>query len=380
MSIHDIPAYLALRGTFLLPELEEQGMQKRVGEGHLTDAIPLDNDHILIHTDTTVSLRSIRTQETLWEIDCPSFQWAFTRHQSLLALSPDSTQILLWDLHTGHIVHRLHCEFNEEEEFNLVSMEFSPDGQMLAVGTRKNERSTIILWETMTGKCSHILSLEDESDITTIAFHPSQSFLAIGSFDDYKVWFWRLQDETVYKTWDLHASSGCNDRVHTLEFNHDGTMLFASNGRCGLRVWDCEQEHEVALSSSIHPIWMSIDPTNRFLAVTHFENRQDQKIQLLELATWRLMYEIAGMMPHPTFSPDGQFLAVLEETKGLVVLRKTITGQEVGRIHLNPYLSGSIDLIPSGRFLVSGPSNDGSCLLWNMQNASVKQIFSKRMR
>ena len=61
---------------------------------------------------------------------------------------------------------------------NVVSVAFSPDGQMLASGSRDDN---IGLWDIATG--TYIATLRHEGSILSVAFSPDGEVLASGSDD-----------------------------------------------------------------------------------------------------------------------------------------------------------------------------------------------------
>jgi WD40 repeat protein len=325
------PALLDLRGTFLFPELREQGLVHRLGDGGIAHAVPIDKKHMILHTDTSVCLQALPTQETLWEIDCPSFNFAIDVPRNVLALTPDDALITLWDLRTGELVHRLaYSAEHVEYRVNPNGLEFSHDGTILAVGMQGHGESVVTLWNTADGHLIRVLPIDDSlADITALAFHPAGNLLAGGSFNHYLIWFWNLDDGSLVNVWEPESSEDdYNDRPYDLAFSADGRQLFVGWGHRGLRVWDVEQEQEVARplsSKDLQPNWIAVDPGGRFLAVVHFGGVGDEALHMLEIDGWRTVYEFPGKMSRPIFSLDGHLLAVSPSSVGPARLLEAAT-------------------------------------------------------
>ncbi len=349
MSAHSEPTFLQLRGTFLLPALREQGLQWRIGEGHVLHALPIDEEHIIIHTDSAVSLRSLLTQEILWEIDCPSFNWAIDCQHQLLVLAPGDTTITLWDLRTGQPARYLRYEDAQDTyRVNPNGLALNADGTMLAAGMKGHKSSVVVVWDTTRGQLLHILPVDDAlSDITTLAFHPTQLMLAGGSFNNHRVWFWDLEHGELLAIWEPDESgtvdsvdeeppleydnkAQCNDRPYSLTFCCNGTLLCVGWGNCGLRIWDVEQGREVSgPERNAHPIWVTADPAGRYIAFSHFSNIHVESIYIVETTTWKVVREFTGHNPRPFFSDDGQLLTIREERTGLIRLFHVGTWSEL---------------------------------------------------
>lgn len=364
------PTLLDLRGTFCLSELSDQGLLQRLGDGRILDTVPIDEEHLILHTNTSVFLRSLLTQETFWEIDCPSWNFALHVPHNLLALAPEDRTIMLWDLRTGQVLHQL--TYHSEYQVNPNGLEFNSDGSILAVGMTSHSESVIVLWNTADGHLLRPLPLDDcHDDITTLAFHPTQNMLAAGSFNDHQVWFWSLDDGSLFDVWDL-SENGCNDRPYQLAFSSDGAHLFVGNGTCGLRIWDIEQKQEVPrpLSlSDLQPSGLAVDPVGRFLAVSHFGNVRYQALRILDIERWQTIYELPGEMVSPTVSLDGQFLAVSSSRMGAVRLLKIPTGQELAQLKLSHFFGASLALSSDGGLLAE--AGNGKLRLWNLHKSSL---------
>jgi WD40 repeat protein len=110
---------------------------------------------------------------------------AFSSDGKTLA-SGEGSQVQLWDVETGTLLRTLHGHAK-----SVRSVAFARDSSLLASAS---EDKTIRLWDSQTGKSTHILTTSDE--VHAIAFSPDGSRLASGTRDA-KVQLW---DTTVPMT------------------------------------------------------------------------------------------------------------------------------------------------------------------------------------
>ena len=111
----------------------------------------------------------------------------------------------LWDAHTGE--HRTDLIGHADP---VVTLAFSPDGNILASGSFKEIR----LWDLTFGEAQRAVVLQGHRDmVTTLAFSPDSKTLASTSF---------------YGTillWDVEAGSTPTQSPCTYGFNSDARLL-----------------------------------------------------------------------------------------------------------------------------------------------------------
>src|SRR5262249_13743609 len=124
------------------------------------------------HMDKLVGVYDVRTGKRLrtlagqteWEADACTF----SPDGTMLASTGTDKQILVWDLATGAIRHRL-----AGQPFRVTTLAFSPDSATLACGGDK----TVRLWDMRTGQLRRALTGHRDW-VCTVAFSPDGTTIA----------------------------------------------------------------------------------------------------------------------------------------------------------------------------------------------------------
>lgn len=148
---------------------------------------------------------------------------AFSPDGELFATGDTDCNIRLWQTRTGQQLLTLRGHTNW-----VRSVAFSPDGKILASGSADR---TVRLWDYRTGKC-HLVCTEHSSGVYSVAFSPDGTILASGSADQ-TVRCWDVREGKCWKT-----LTGHTDWVRSVAFSPDGKILISGGADQTIRCWD----------------------------------------------------------------------------------------------------------------------------------------------
>ncbi len=223
---------------------------------------------------------------------------------------------------TPEIAHEEPAMSLEEHTARVWSVDFSPDGALIASGSTDN---TIRLWwvaegtllRTMTGHPFPVLVLR---------FAPNGVTLATGSTDGI-IRIWRVSDGSLIR--DLEGHAGW---VTGLDISNDSTLLASCADDFTVRVWRMSD---------------------------------GELIQTID--------EGMAAIRDVVFSPDGQALA-WGEANGIVRVR-ALTGEWIHRLESGPSAATSVAFSRDGAWLVAGYA-DGSLRVWESNSGVLLQTLT----
>ena len=197
----------------------------------------------------------------LWEIDSGLLRRIFRGHVDVvlsvdfssdgeqIASGSDDNTVRLWDVSSGTLVETF---VGHEERVWSVAMH--PDGKLIASGSWDG---TVRLWknEPTTGTAdeaegSNLPLATYDRPVLSVAFSPNARLLAVGlanSERDNSVKFWDVAGQDVTKYQELRSFDAKSK--HDLEFGPEG-KLFATTGgeNAAIRVWRADPATPVPLS------------------------------------------------------------------------------------------------------------------------------------
>ncbi len=183
-----------------------------------------------------------------WQWDIPEVV-RFSPDGKILASGKNRT-VYLWDVATGtynptrpnrlpkpHISPNIIWGIQRKithtgHQWIVVSLAFSPDGKILASGGGKGRalrdppiytvrQPAIILWDVETGTQKATL-LGHDGDVTALAFHPFDPYLA--SVDGRKIRLWDLDTQKQ-----IGVFNGHNEQIISLVFSPDGKHIVSAD-------------------------------------------------------------------------------------------------------------------------------------------------------
>ncbi len=239
----------------------------------------------------------------------------------------------------------------------VYSVSFSPDGKILASGSRDN---SIRLWDVATK--TNIAILEGHTSyVYSVSFSPDGKMLASGS---------RSRNNSI-KLWDVETRQHIADLdghdwgVRSVSFSPDGTMLASGSRDNTVKLWDVVTRENIAtLEGHTHDVYsVAFSPDGTTLASGSYDNT----VKLWDVATKTSITTLEGHTDRVysvSFSPDGTMLAS-GAGDDIVKLWDVLTGENIATLEGHISDVASVAFFPDGTILASGAAN-GTVKLWDV--------------
>lgn len=153
--------------------------KRRVLRGHKAEIYQIaftsnNQTFASISSDDTVRIWDLRTGASKYVLKVSNVgEVAFAPDNRILALALGNGSVRLWDTVTKawKLTLSHNEEENKEESKDYAKISFSPDGQMIAVSSRKNH--TIAVWDVYSGDCKQTFNV----DFQHVSFSKDGQFL-----------------------------------------------------------------------------------------------------------------------------------------------------------------------------------------------------------
>ena len=302
---------------------------------------------------------------------------------TIVTASEDKT-VRLWDTRTG-----THLATLEGHTSSVTSIAFSPNGATIA--TLSSGDNTVRLWDTQTGEHKIIFtggtdlavstggppdyatSAAFPPNVVSLAFSPDGNILAIGS-----------EDKTV-RLWDAQTGknkntlTGHTDSVRAIAFSPDGRTIATASKDNTVRLWDTNSGEYKSrlktlkgLTDSANSVVFS--PDGRTIATGHWG-----RARLWDAHSGQHKSTFSGHKGAVTsvvFSPDGNTIAT-GSWGNTVHLWDARTSKRKTTLPVHTWSITSIVLSPDGKTIVSG-HHDGTVQLWDAQTGKNKNTLIGR--
>ena len=243
---------------------------------------------------------------------------------------------------------------------DINSLDFSPDGRMIAGGI--NESEVICIWDAATGEQLRFMKENAPNGfhwVNTVAFSVDSKILASGS-EDGNLYLWDV--ETGQR---LKALVEATENIFSVAFNPDGRTLASGNAGNTIRLWDIATGEKLETLTG-HTNWVfsvAFSPDGQTLA----SGSWDETIRLWDINTGQQLKTFTGhtsVVWSVAFSPDGTTLASGGEDK-TIRLWNIAAGEHIATLtgHTGPVKS--VAFSPDGVTLASG-SKDSTVRLWDL--------------
>lgn len=154
-----------------------------------------------------------------------------------LAAGGGDNKICLWDVATRKVIRVL-----SGHTFDVHTLAFSPDGQLIASSSYGGPDDTVRLWDVDSGQQMHILRPRGQT--YSVAFSPDGALLATGGWDHQA----HLWDVLTGK--EVYTFRGHRGAVGSVYFSPDGHRLATGSADSSCLVWDMAVPFRSELPSS----------------------------------------------------------------------------------------------------------------------------------
>ena len=249
---------------------------------------------------------------------------------------------------------------------NITAIAFSPDGSLLASGGPQSNPA-ITIWDIATGEI--VKTLGGEEGTVALAFSPDGTLLASGSNYGIDFWEWETETQTASLSWDERAWG-----LSSIAFSPDGTIL-AGGGwtHFSVEFWDVATATHIASleghTDEVESIAFSPDGTTLVSASS------DHDVRLWDVAARAPIALLEGheeWVFSVDFAPDGNTV-VSGGAQGTVRLWDVPTGTPIAVLEDNESRwIRSVAFSPSGKFIATG-AMEGLITMWDTatENAYV---------
>ena len=280
---------------------------------------------------TIIGGHSIGAGIHFWNVSTGEFIRTLNCSVGNIALSPDGHtlvtgsyephSICVWNASTGVTHYTLPANEDEGRGHQINDIAFSPDGRTIANGIQRNPDGDglVRLWDVSTGNTIH--KLEHPSSVLSVAFSPDGQMLASSSGSIIR--FWDVSTGTIVRT--IPRTSG------SLAFSPDGQTLASVAG--SIRLWDVSTGERVGLihGENVHITNAAFSPCGGTIANVQYYvaySRLHTIMRVWDVSTGRHLRTLEGPTRQRTpwintttiaFSPDGGTLASVNN-RGNVLL------------------------------------------------------------
>lgn len=364
------------------------GQELKTFDGHIggIESLALSRNGRTLATagssDGTVKIWDVRTGQVVRTITGsrgPFEFMAFSPDGLRLAFA-DGSDVKIWDLAAaketlllkGHV-------YDNDHNYIIASLAFSPDGQTLASGCLDN---SIKLWDMTTGQVRRTLPGHNGA-AQSVAFSPDGRLLASGGGHLYTAEELASakdsgRSDPTIKLWEVSTGreirtlTGHSAGIRSVSFSPDGLTIASTAWDKTMKLWEVASGRELkTLTERLDVTSVAFSPDGRTLAYGTY-----QKVKMRNIATWAetatFTGHTSGAIWMTALSPNGKMLAVAQGPS-VKLLRMA---RERGPLSLDAHSFAvtAIAFSADGSTLASG-SFDKTVKVWNVTTGEVIKTF-----
>ena len=284
---------------------------------------------------------------------------AFSPDATLLAVGSGNGDIRLWQVTNGTpYIYQGHTQA-------VRSVVFSPDGHYLASGS---DDQTVRLWDVASGVCLRVLH-KHTNRVWKVDFSPDSKLLA-SCGDDQTVRLWNVQTGVCLKTLHEHEN-----RVTAVTFSANGSMLASGSDDHTIRLWHIPSEKSVKTFFGHNDrVWPVLFTSDDQLLIS---GSDDQTVRIWDVQSGDCLKVLQGhtnWVQGVALSPDGHLLATCGGDK-FIRLWDIQSGTAVNTLygHTVPPIA-SVSFSSDGKLLASG-GDDKTVRLWEVSSGTCIKVF-----
>lgn len=231
--------------------------------------------------ENRVRVEDVESGEVLRSLgDRSTIHVRYSPDGTVIATADMADVVRLWDPETFRELRVMDMQkFEPGQDLRIYGMEFSPDGEYIAVG--HHIRGIFALWNVSTGELVRRFPGARGAG-TAIAFSQDGRLVATGSIND-QIMVWETKTGKAVSTMNGHQRP-----IMSIAFSPDGTRLVSSGHDRKVKLWDVSKGREIATlldtTTANLPVGVGFSTSGRNVYAVTSEGR----MEVFEGFPWRI--------------------------------------------------------------------------------------------